>query len=409
MKGVTTMRITDLLKSNAIELNLDLSTKDEAIDRLIALHERAGNLKDAAKFKEEILKREIHSSTAIDIPAVLSVEDATELIKNGDLLAIDGSKGKILFEPDENTAAEYQKMRESYFAEKASLNEYFGRQTVTKSDVKKAVYGNIGKPEEAENVIHNGGEGIGLFRTEFLFMDRPSLPTEEEQFEAYSTVAKSMGDREVIIRTLDIGGDKAVPYLQIPKEDNPFLGYRAIRYCLDNPEMFKTQLRAILRAAYFGNIKIMLPLITDTDEVKAAKALIAECEAELEKEGALFKKNVPVGVMIETPAAVLIADELAEIAEFFSIGTNDLTGYVMAVDRGNGRVSGLYSVHRPAVLRAIEMTVKSAKKAGIPVGMCGESAADRELIPSLVKWGLDEFSVTPNSILGTRRAICECE
>ena len=208
-------------------------------------------------------------------------------------------------------------------------------------------------------------------------MDRPSLPTEEEQFEAYSTVAKAMGNKEVIIRTLDIGGDKAVPYLEIPKEDNPFLGYRAIRYCLDNPEIFKIQLRALLRAAYFGNIKIMLPLITDTEEVMSAKALISECEKELEKEGALFKKNIPLGVMIETPAAVLIADELAKIADFFSIGTNDLTGYVMAVDRGNGKVSGLYSVQQPAVLKAIEMTVKSAKNAGIPVGMCGEAAADK--------------------------------
>ena len=346
---------------------------------------------------------------AIDIPAVLSVKDASELIKDGDLLAIDGSKGKILFEPDQETVQEYENARRSYFEEKASLAEYFSRETVTKSGIKKAVYGNIGKPEDAEKVIQNGGEGIGLFRTEFLFMDRPSLPTEEEQFEAYSTVAKTMGNKEVIIRTLDIGGDKAVPYLEIPKEDNPFLGYRAIRYCLDNPDIFKIQLRAILRAAYFGNIKIMLPLITDTEEVLSAKALIAECEKELEREGALFKKDIPLGVMIETPAAVLIADELAKIADFFSIGTNDLTGYVMAVDRGNGKVSGLYSVQKPAVLKAIEMTVKSAKSAGIPVGMCGESAADNELIPKLVEWGLDEFSVTPNSILRTRREICGCE
>lgn len=346
---------------------------------------------------------------AIDIPAVLSVKDACELIKDGDLLAIDGSKGKILFEPDQETVQEYANARRSYFEEKASLAEYFSRETVTKSGVKKAVYGNIGKPEDAEKVIQCGGEGIGLFRTEFLFMDRPSLPTEEEQFEAYSTVAKTMGNKEVIIRTLDIGGDKAVPYLEIPKEDNPFLGYRAIRYCLDNPDIFKIQLRAILRAAYFGNIKIMLPLITDTEEVLSAKALIAECEKELEKEGALFKKNIPLGVMIETPAAVLIADELAKIADFFSIGTNDLTGYVMAVDRGNGRVSGLYSVQKPAVLKAIEMTIRSAKSAGIPVGMCGESAADSELIPKLAEWGLDEFSVTPNSILRTRREICECK
>ena len=346
---------------------------------------------------------------AIDIPAVLSVKDASELIKDGDLLAIDGSKGKILFEPDQETVQEYENARRSYFEEKASLAEYFSRETVTKSGIKKAVYGNIGKPEDAEKVIQNGGEGIGLFRTEFLFMDRPSLPTEEEQFEAYSTVAKTMGNKEVIIRTLDIGGDKAVPYLEIPKEDNPFLGYRAIRYCLDNPDIFKIQLRAILRAAYFGNIKIMLPLITDTEEVLSAKALIAECERELESEGALFKKNIPLGVMIETPAAVLIADELAKIADFFSIGTNDLTGYVMAVDRGNGKVSGLYSVQKPAVLKAIEMTIKSAKNAGIPVGMCGESAADSELIPKLAEWGLDEFSVTPNSILKTRKEICECE
>ena len=346
---------------------------------------------------------------AIDIPAVLSVKDASELISDGDLLAIDGSKGKILFEPDRETVLEYENARRSYFEEKSSLAEYFGKETVTKSGVKKAVYGNIGKPEDAEAVIQNGGEGIGLFRTEFLFMERPSLPTEEEQFEAYSTVAKAMGTKEVIIRTLDIGGDKSVPYLEIPKEDNPFLGYRAIRYCLDNPDIFKIQLRAILRAAYFGNIKIMLPLITDTEEVLSAKALIAECEKELTQEGALFKKDIPVGVMIETPAAVLIADELAKTADFFSIGTNDLTGYVMAVDRGNGKVSGLYSVQRHAVLKAIEMTVKSAKSAGIPVGMCGESAADKELIPKLVEWGLDEFSVTPNLILRTRKEICECK
>lgn len=346
---------------------------------------------------------------AIDIPAVLSVKNASELIKDGDLLAIDGSKGKILFDPDQETVQKYENARQSYFEEKASLAEYFSRETVTKNGVKKAVYGNIGKPEDAEAVIQNGGEGIGLFRTEFLFMDRPSLPTEEEQFEAYSTVAKAMGTKEVIIRTLDIGGDKAVPYLEIPKEDNPFLGYRAIRYCLDNPDIFKIQLRAILRAAYFGNIKIMLPLITDTEEVLSAKALIAECENELKREGALFKKDIPLGVMIETPAAVLIADELAKIADFFSIGTNDLTGYVMAVDRGNGKVSGLYSVQKSAVLKAIEMTVKSAKSVGIPVGMCGESAADSELIPKLVEWGLDEFSVTPNSILRTRKEICECD
>lgn len=346
---------------------------------------------------------------AIDMPAVLSVKSATEIIRDGDLLAVDGGSGKILLEPDAATIDEYEKLRQNYFKEKAELTEYFGKETVTKSGIKKAVYANIGKPDDVDSVIHNGAEGIGLFRTEFLFMDRPSLPSEEEQYEAYSTVAKSMTGKEVIIRTLDIGGDKAVDYLEIPKEDNPFLGYRAIRYCLDNPEMFKSQLRALLRAAYFGEIKIMLPLITDIDEVKAAKALISECENELEEKGIPFKKNVPVGVMIETPSAVFIADTLAKEVDFFSIGTNDLTGYVMAVDRGNGKVSNLYSVHKEAVLRAIEIAIKSAKKAGIPVGMCGEAAADRDLIPLLVKWGLDEFSVTPSSVLATRKIICECE
>ena len=236
-------------------------------------------------------------------------------------------------------------------------------------------------------------------------MDREHQPTEDEQFEAYSTVAKAMDNKEVIIRTLDIGGDKAIDYLSIEKEDNPFLGYRAIRYCLGNKELYKTQLRAILRAAQFGNIKIMLPLVATVDEVKQAKALIKECCDELENEGFRYR-NVPVGVMIETPSAALISDLLAKEAAFFSIGTNDLTGYTMAVDRGNANVSYLYDVFQPAVLRAIEMTIKNAKAAGIQVGMCGEAAADERLIPKLIEWGLDEFSVTPSSILQTRKSIC---
>ena len=239
-------------------------------------------------------------------------------------------------------------------------------------------------------------------------MDRESAPTEEEQYEAYSTVAKAMADKEVIIRTLDVGGDKAIDYLSIEKEENPFLGYRAIRYCLDNVELYKTQLRAILRAAAIGNIKIMLPLVTTVEEVVRAKELIEECAKELESEGVSYKK-VPVGVMIETPSAVLISDLLAQHAAFFSIGTNDLTGYTMAVDRGNSKISYLYDVFQPAVLRAIEITIKNAKKAGIQVGMCGEAATNEKLIPKLVEWGLDEFSVTPSSILATRKNICNCD
>ena len=345
---------------------------------------------------------------AMGIPAVFSVLNSTQIIKNGDMLIVDGFKGEVFTQPSEAETAEYTLKKNAYCEKEDGLKDYLNKPTVTKSGVKKAVYGNIGKAVDVQNVIHNGGEGIGLFRTEFLFTGREREPTEEEQFEAYSTVARAMDGKEVIIRTLDIGGDKAVDYLKIDKEDNPFLGLRAIRYCLKNTELYKKQLRAVLRAAYFGDIKIMLPLVTSTDEVREAKALIEECAKELENEG-LSYRMAPLGVMIETPSAALISDLLAKEVEFFSIGTNDLTGYTMAVDRGNANVRYLYDAFRPAVLREVEMIIKNAKAAGITVGMCGEAAADECLIPKLVEWGLDEFSVNPSSILRTRRCICECE
>ena len=345
---------------------------------------------------------------AMGIPAALSVRGATEILADGEELIVDGFKGKVFPHPSAEQAEEYREKQSLYLREKEGLKSYFNKPTVTRSGVTKKVYGNIGKAEDAQNVLQNGGEGIGLFRTEFLFMDRDHAPTEEEQFEAYATVARLMVDKEVIIRTLDVGGDKAIDYLSIDKEENPFLGHRAIRYCLDNPGLYKTQLRALLRAAAVGNIKIMLPLVTTVEEVKAAKALLAECESELQSEGVAYR-HAPVGVMIETPSAALISDLLAKEAAFFSIGTNDLTGYTMAVDRGNAKVSHLYKPTQPAVLRAIEMTIKNAKAAGIMVGMCGEAAADPNLIPKLAAWGLDEFSVTPSAILQTRKNICECE
>ena len=338
----------------------------------------------------------------------MSVADATKVIKDGETLIADGFKGKIIVNPTEAELKEYEEKDREYQKEKDSLKAFIGKPTVTKDGVKKVVYANIGKPEDVQNVLQNSGEGIGLFRTEFLFMDRAHEPTEEEQFEAYSTVARAMDSREVIIRTLDIGGDKEIPYLHIEKEENPFLGHRAIRYCLDNPELFKNQIRAILRASAYGYIKIMLPLVTCLEEVKKAKEIIKECEQELSDKGIEYN-SVPVGVMIETPSAVLISDLLAKEVEFFSIGTNDLTGYTMAVDRGNAKVSNLYDTFQPSVLRAIEMTIKNAKKEGIEVGMCGEAAADVNLIPKLVEWGLDEFSVTPTSILQTRKTISQCE
>lgn len=345
---------------------------------------------------------------AMGIPAVLSVVGAMQRIQPNISLAVDGFKGRIIVNPSDSELDEYANLQEQYLNDKEALKLYYGKETITRSGVKKLVYGNIGKAEDVQNVIQNSGEGIGLFRTEFLFMNRTSEPTEEEQLEAYSTVARAMDGREVIIRTLDIGGDKAIPYLSIEREENPFLGHRAIRYCLDNKPLFKKQIRAILRAGVFGDIKLMLPLVTCLDEVRQARELINECEQELKENGTPYK-SVPLGVMIETPSAMLIADLLAREVDFFSIGTNDLTGYIMAVDRGNAKVSRLYNTHQPSVLRAIEHTIKSAKNAGIPVGMCGEGAADVELIPMLVEWGLDEFSVSAGSILQTRKAICECE
>lgn len=343
---------------------------------------------------------------AMGIPAVLSVIGATSLIKSGQLVVADGFSGKVITEPGDDELKNYNSKNQKWQQEKEALKAYMGKPTVTADGTKKAVYGNIGKPEDVQNVLQNSGEGIGLFRTEFLFMDRACEPSEEEQLEAYSTVARAMDGREVIIRTLDIGGDKEIPYLNIEKEENPFLGHRGIRYCLDNKELYKKQLRAILRGAVYGNIKIMLPLITCVDEVRQTRKLIRECENELAQEGKEYK-SVPLGVMIETPSAVLISDLLAREVDFFSIGTNDLTGYIMAVDRGNARVCRLYDAFKPSVLKAIEMTIKNAKAAGIEVGMCGEAAADARLIPRLIEWGLDEFSVTPSSILQTRKTISE--
>ncbi len=343
---------------------------------------------------------------AMGLPAVLSVEGATQKLEDGRFLVVDGSNGHVLPDPTAEEIAEYTVLQKQYEAEKEDLRRFASMSTVTANGVPKAVYGNIGKPEDVQNVVQHGGEGIGLFRTEFLFMDRNQEPTEEEQFEAYSTVAKAMHGKEVIIRTLDVGGDKDIPYLAIEREDNPFLGFRAIRYCLQNPELFKRQLRAILRASAFGNVKIMLPMVTCADEIHAAKALVAQCAEELAAEGHAVA-DVPVGIMIETPAAALTAKELAKEADFFSIGTNDLTGYVMAVDRGNSKVSGLYDVMQPAVLKAIELAIKGAKENGIPVGMCGEAAADPRLTARLLEWGLDEFSVSPSSILRTRKTILE--
>ena len=346
---------------------------------------------------------------AMGIPCVLGVANADHIFAPGEELIVDALKGVVIASPSAGDVQKYTALKEQEQQERILLKEYINKPTVTKSGVKKAVYANIAKAQDVHSAVVNGAEGIGLFRTEFLYMDREDAPSEEEQFEAYSAVAKAMGGREVIIRTLDVGGDKHIPYLQIEKEENPFMGLRAIRYCLKDTALFKTQLKALLRAACFGNIKIMLPLVCTVEEVQSAKALLLECMQELDAQGTEYKKDIKLGIMMETPAAVFVADELAAESDFFSIGTNDLTGYTMAADRGNREVSYLYDSNNPAVLKAIQRIIESAKKAGIPVGMCGEAAADRNMIPKLIEWGLDEFSVSSSAILKTRKAICACE
>ena len=344
---------------------------------------------------------------ALEIPAVLSVDGIVDMVSDGMTAVVDGCDGICILDPSPEEIEEYQAKREKYLSDKALLEVYRGKDTVTADGVKVHLYGNIGNPEDAKQVAACDGEGVGLFRTEFLFMGASDLPSEEEQFQAYKAAAETMEGREVIIRTLDVGGDKDIPYLGLEKEDNPFLGFRAVRYCLQNKDSYRVQLRALLRASAFGDIKIMVPLVTCVDEIRSVKALVKELMAELDAEDIAYNKDIQVGAMIETPAASLIADLLAKEADFFSIGTNDLTQYTMAVDRGNAKVAYLYSSYNPAVLRSMKNIIEAANAAGIMVGMCGEAAADPLLIPLLISFGLGEFSVSATSVLATRGTIAK--
>ena len=339
---------------------------------------------------------------ALEIPAVLSVPGIVDLVEDKDSVIVDGTSGDVFINPEGDVLAKYIVKREEFIKKQAELKKFIGMETLTADGDKLEVYCNIGTPKDAKKAMECDGEGVGLFRSEFLFMDNTHLPTEEEQFEAYKEALETMGGRTVIIRTLDIGGDKDIPYMDFEKEENPFLGFRAVRYCLANPDMYKTQLRAITRASAFGKAKIMVPLVTTVDEVRAVKKLVEEIKEDLRKEGIPFDENIEVGCMTETAASAAIADLLAKEADFFSIGTNDLTGYTMAVDRGNAKVAYLYSAFQPAVLRSIRQIIKAAKVAGIPVGMCGEAAADPLMIPLLMSFGLDEYSVNPVLVLTSR-------
>ena len=339
---------------------------------------------------------------ALEIPAVLSVPGIVDAVSDKDTAIVDGTDGEVFINPDGDVLSKFIIKREEFIKKKEELKKFMGRETLTADGDKLEVYCNIGTPKDARKAMECDGEGVGLFRSEFLFMDNTHLPTEDEQFEAYREAVETMEGKTVIIRTLDIGGDKDIPYMDFEKEENPFLGFRAVRYCLANTDMYKTQLRAIVRASAFGCAKIMVPLVTTVDEVRSVKKLVGEIKEDLRKEGVDFDENIEVGCMMETAASTMIADLLAKEADFFSIGTNDLTGYTMAVDRGNAKVAYLYSAFQPAVLRSIRTIIECGKKEGIPVGMCGEAAADPLMIPLLMSFGLDEYSVNPVLVLTSR-------
>ena len=343
----------------------------------------------------------------LEIPAIVGMKDITEAVKNGDMLIVDGIEGVVIINPDKATINEYAAKRGSFLKEQEELKRLIDVKTVTKSGKRIEVAGNIGKPEDVHQVLANGADGIGLFRTEFLYMDRDDMPSEEEQYESYKYVLEKMENRPVVIRTLDIGGDKQLSYLPMPAEMNPFLGYRAIRLCLDRKDIFKIQLRALLKASVYGNLKVMFPMISSLEEFLHAKEIVEECKKELKAEGKEYSENIEWGIMVEIPAAAVYADELAKHVDFFSIGTNDLIQYTLAADRMSEKVSYLYNPMHPAVLRLIKMTIDGAHKQGKWVGMCGEMAGDETAIPTLVEYGLDEFSMSASSILMAKQLILE--
>ena len=339
---------------------------------------------------------------ALEIPAVLSVPDITKLVKDKDTAVVDGTEGNVYINPEGDILSQFILKREEFIKKQSELKGFLGKETKTLDGESVELFCNIGTPKDAKKAIECDGEGIGLFRSEFLFMDNNHMPSEDEQFAAYKEAAETMGGKPVIIRTLDIGGDKDIPYLNMKKEENPFLGYRAVRYCLGNKDSYKIQLRAIMRASAFGKVKIMIPLVTCIDELRAVKALVEEIKKDYDEKQIAYDKDIEVGCMIETPSASLIADILAKESDFFSIGTNDLTQYTMSVDRGNADVAYLYSTFQPSVLRSIKHIIECGRKAGIPVGMCGEAAADPMMIPLLISYGLTEFSVNPVLVLTAR-------
>lgn len=356
-------------------------------------------------FATDIGGRTSHSAImarSLEIPAVVGTKQVTEAVEPNMWIVVDGLDGNVIINPTDEELEAYRKKQAQYEAQRATWAKLVNEKTVTADGVRIELAANIGTPEDIESVLKNGAEGIGLYRTEFLYMGRTQLPSEEEQYNAYKTVLEKMDGKPVVIRTLDIGGDKELPYLNMPKELNPFLGFRAIRLCLEMQDMFRVQLRALLRASMFGNLKIMFPMIATLEEFRQAKQIVEEEKAKLIAEGISVAGRIEIGIMVEVPATALLADVFAKEVDFFSIGTNDLIQYTMAADRMNEKVSYLYQPYHPALLRLIDMVIQAAHKEGKWAGMCGEMAGDPVAIPLLLGLGLDEFSMSASSILQAR-------
>lgn len=407
--NVTGTEIVDLstLPKNSVVITKDLTPSDTA----------QLDLNNVIAFVTEIGGKTAHSSImarSLELPAVVGTGSICCDVATGMDIIVDALEGTVIINPNEEELKLYTAKREEFLAEKELLKQLKNKDAISKDGKKVGVWANIGSPKDVAGLLRNGAQGIGLYRTEFLFMNNDRFPSEEEQFEAYKTVAESLEGKPVTIRTMDIGGDKSLPYMQLPKEENPFLGWRALRVCLDRPEILKTQFRALLRASAFGYIKIMLPMIISLDEVRKSRTLLKECMEELREEGKAFDENIQLGIMVETPAVCFRAKSFAKECDFFSIGTNDLTQYTLAVDRGNEHISHLYNSYNPAVLQAIKCAIDGAHAGNITISMCGEFAGDENATAILFGMGLDAFSMSAISVPRIKKNIMsldkkECE
>jgi phosphotransferase system enzyme I (PtsI) len=401
LRHILGIKVVDLsaLSEEVILIAHDLTPSDTA----------TMNKKMVLGFLTNIGGRTSHTAImarTLEIAAVVGLSDVTENVKDGDFIVFNGETGQVIVNPDEKVINEYRYLKAKFDEEKEALKQLIGKTSITLDGRHVELAGNIGSPNDLEGLIKNDAEGVGLYRTEFLYMDKEDdFPSEEEQYEAYKAVLEGMNGKPIVIRTLDIGGDKELKYFKMDEEMNPFLGYRAIRLCLDRTDIFKTQLRALYRASVHGKLRIMFPMISSLEELLKSKEIIKEVLAEMDAEGMEYSKDVEVGMMIEIPSAAVISDILAKHVDFFSIGTNDLIQYTCAVDRMNQKISYLYNQFNPAVLRLIKMVIDNAHKEGKWVGMCGEAAGDQRMIPILLGMGLDEFSMSPISILPARKFI----